>query len=407
MFSAATTAQLSRWWSQPYGLPAGQATTSNSINYSYLANSQSSVSYVGPDSSNRPVFFFAYANTSNLLRAQMWRIENDGTITVGAEQNTSGTESVSRTIQTMSEYEGASSFGGGSGSYVYLGYNNNAATAAYGQVASINQDALTCTFGTRVTLQTYLGTVGTNQTMAAYVGSSSAVFGNPHAANTSPSIRRYTRSGTTLTAAGTWQNFITGGIDNAQLGFQPSGSQYRSANYTTDTDGAGVAYGAVTLDTVNNSSGVFYLANPTVNVGCNLNNTDKYLGGSYTSPNLDLTAISVTWGDLVTAPTFSVGSAVTLTDISGSGAAWSPVSGFTSDTAYIVYNSSASTIDYRPVTTSGTTVSLGSKTTMIGGLSNFNSQLSATSATISTKTYLSGVQVRTSGAPYIFGYRLS
>jgi hypothetical protein len=191
------------------------------------------------------------------------------------------------------------------------------------------------------------------------------------------------------------------------LGFQPSGSQYRMAQYATDSDGAGVQYSATTLDTTNNFAGSFYLTTPTVNTACNLNNTDKFLGASYTSPNLDLTAISVTWGNTVVGPTFSVGSAVTLSDISGSGSAWSPASGFTSNTAYIVYNSSGTTIDYRPVTTSGTTVTLGSKTTMVNGLSNFNGQMSATSATISTKTYLTGIQVRSSGAPYIFGSRLS
>jgi hypothetical protein len=52
-------------------------------------------------------------------------------------------------------------------------------------------------------------------------------------------------------------------------------------------------------------------------------------------------------------------------------------------------------------------VTVGSSVQMLTGLSNFNYGISGSSAKIGTKTYLSGVQIRSSGAPYIFGYRLS
>ena len=400
MLGAAQTAQYSAWWKRSFTVQS-QVVLSNVINYGYVQYSQSSVSYVGPDSSNRPVFFFAYANASNQLRAQLWRIEDNGTITQGAEQ--AGTTTCLHAVQAMSEYEGANSFGSGSGSYVYLAYTASDNSAAYGQAASINQDALTCTFGTAVTLD---GTPDADQTVAAYVGNSSAVFGCR--TNTGMTIKRYTRSGTTLTATGSSSADLVYRIDAAELGFAPNGTtQYRSAFFDTGNGDVGTVFGASEIGATNYSA----YDNTTIttsvqNFGCNLNNTNKMLGSYLSSGTVSSIAVPITW-NASSAPTFTPGSAVTAVTPTGTGASWFAVSGFATDTAYIVYNDSASTISYLPVTVSGNVVSMGSTAQLFTGLSNFNSQMMASSAVVGSKKYLAGVQIRSTATPYIYGARFS
>jgi len=383
-------------------LPAGALALSTSINYAYQQYSQSSVAYVGPDSSNRPVFFFAYANSSNLLRAQLWRINDDGTITQGAEQS-AGSQSCYHSVQAMSEYEGANSFGNGTGNYVYLSYTNFPTTLSVFQAASVNQDALTCTFGTAV-----VGALAADFDggVAAYVGGTSAVFGCRTGGGFS--VQRYTRSGTTLTAAGTASADQGYRIDPAQLGFQPNGTtQYRSAYFDTGNGASGTIYGATELGATNYTAYNTSITTSNQNFGCNLNSTDRMLGTYGVSGTVSAIAVPITW-NAASAPTFAAGTAVTALTITPSiGGSWFPVSGFATNTAYIIYNDTATTISYLPVTVSGTTVTIGSSVQMFAGLSNFYYQMMATSAVIGTKTYLAGVQVRSSGAPYIYGVRYS
>jgi hypothetical protein len=301
----------------------------------------------------------------------------------------------------MSEYEGANSFGAGSGDYVYLAYVNSLATLSVYQVAQVDRDALTCSFGTSVsdTVADFDGGV------AAYVGGTSAVFGAR--TGTGMTIRRYTRSGTTLTAAGTTSPDQGYRIDPAELGFAPNGTtQYRSAYFDTGNGASGTVYGATELGSTNYNAYNTSITTSNRNFGCNLNNTDKMLGTYAVSGTVSAIAVPITW-NAASAPTFSAGTAVTAVTPTGSGGAWFPASGFTTDTAYIIYNDSATTISYVPVTVSTSTVTIGSSVQMLTGLSNFYYSMAATSAKISTKTYLAGVQVRSSGAPYIYGYRLS
>ena len=384
-------------------LPAGQAVLSSTINYAYQQYSQSSVSYVGPDSSSRPVFFFAYADSSNLLRAQLWRINDDGTITQGTEQS-AGSASCLHSVQSMSEYEGANSFGTGSGSYVYMGYTKADNTEAYGQVASVDQDALTCTFGTAVVLS---GTPDADQTVAAYVGNSSAVFGCRTGGGMT--IQRYTRSGTSLTAAGTLSSDLGYRIDAAQLGFDDASSvQFRSAFFDTANGASGTVFGASYLGSTNYSAyDNTLITTSSQNFGCNLNATDKMLGTYRISSTVSAIAVPITW-NASSDPTFAPGTGVTAVTPTGSGGSWYPASGFTTNTAYILYNDTGTTISYVPVTISGTTtVTVGSSVQMFTGLSNFYYQMMSTSAVIGAKTYLCGVQIRSTATPYIYGYRLS
>jgi hypothetical protein len=403
MFTAATTAQYSRWWqrSNSPGLPAGQAVISNTINYSYQQYSQSTLSYAGADSSNRPVFFFAYANASNQLRAQLFRIENDGAITQGTEQS-AGSVSVYRTVAAMSESEGANGFGGGGNPYIYLCYINAALTTAYGLVVNTAVDTLSCSFGTPIALA---GTPDADQPVAATVATGSAVFGAR--TGTGMSVRRYTQSYPTLTAVGTLSPDQGFRIDAAELGFAPSGTtQYRSAYFDTGNGASGTVYGATELGATNYNANNTAITTSSQNYGCNLNSTDKMLGTYAVSGTVSAIAVPITW-NLLSAPTFSPGSAVTAVTPTASGGAWFPVSGFATDTAYILYNDTASTISYVPITVSTSTVTVGSSVQMLTGLSNFYYGISGSSAKVGTKTYLAGVQIRSSGAPYIFGYRLS
>ena len=397
MFSAATTAQYSAWWNRP----ASGVVLSNVINYAYQAYSQSSVAYVGPDSSNRPVFFFAYANASNQLRAQLWRIEDNGTITQGAEQS-AGSQSCYHSVQSMSEYEGANSFGNGTpGTYVYLSYVNAAVTTGYVQTASIDQNNLICSFGTAVALA---GTPDFDGGAVAFVGGNSCVAGCRTGSGFS--IRRYTNSGGTLTAAGTASPDQGFRIDPAELGFAPSTTvQYRSAYFDTGNGASGTVFGATALGATNYNAYDTSITTSSGNFGCNLNNTNKMLGTYTVSGTVSAIAVPITWS-LFGVPTFAPGTAVTAFTL-GLTAAWSPVSGFSTDTAYILYNDSTTSISYVPVTVSTSTVTIGSSVQMFAGLSDFYYNLIGSSAKISTKTYLSGIQVRASGAPYIFGYRLS
>lgn len=395
MLGTANTARLSRT-----GYPA-QAQVSTVIRYAAQLYSQSALSYVGPDSSNRPVFMFAYANASNLLCAQLFRVNSDASITQGSEQS-EGSASVSRTVQAMSEYEGANSFLNGTPTaHVYLCYVNNAVTSSFGQVASTDVNALTCTFGTAVSLGM---TPDADQPAVAFVGNSRAVMGARTGSGST--VKRYSRSGTTLTAEGTASADLVYRIDSAQLGFENDGStQYRSSFFATGNGASGTVFGGSAQGATNYSATNTSITGTDLNSGCNLNNTNKMLGVHQTGSTQSVIAIETTWNS-ASAPSFATGSAVTMSDVVAGGS-WKPVSGFATDTAFVVYNSNSSTVDIRPVTVSGTTVTLGTKQNVIRGLSSIDSQMSVSSAVIGTTTWLAGVQTRTSGAPYIWGARLA
>lgn len=383
-----------------YGLaPVGQASVSSVIKYDYADYSQSRAAYVGPDSSNRPVFLFAYANASSFLKAVLFRINDDGTVTEGSEQSP-GSLSCSRTVKCMSEYEGANSFGNNTPTnYAYLTY---APTSGEYKVQAVLADpsALTCTFGTAVSIGL---TPDADQPAVAYVGNSRCVSGGRHGGGFS--VARFSRSGTTLTAEGTGSADFDSRIDEDLLGFDWDGSsRYRVGQVVTQGGASGTQITAAQQGSTN-----YIVKNSTIgstgyNVNCNLNNTAKMLGLSNAGGTNSLRAVSITWNSAAN-PSLTIGTANTgLTDVNNS---YNIVSGHTADEAYVVYNGTSTTIDYRKVTTSGTTVTLGSKVTMLTGLSSFYYQISPSSATVGTKKYLAGVQVRSSGAPYIFGYRLA
>lgn len=403
MLGAARTAWDARAWTRS-NVPGGQVVVNSTINYAYQQYSNSTLTYVGADTSSRPVFYFAYANSSNLLRAILFRIEDNGAITFGSEQS-AGSISVYRTVQSMSDYEGANSFGNGTPSgYVYMCYIDSTLSAGYIKTAFPDVNSLTCTFGTAVAIT---GTPDADQPVVAYVGNDRAIAGLRTSLDAK--IKRYARSGSSLSSEGTISNNLGYQIDSAAIGFLNDGTtQYRSGFFNTNTGASGTVYGANELGATNYSANNTAITASNQNIGCNLNNTGKMLGGYYynTSSQLNLQAVDITWNS-ASAPTFSAGSAALTSYTGTTGTAWYPVSGFTTDTAYILCNNSTSTIDYIPVTVSGTTISLGTTKTMFTGLSGFNYEMTGTSAKVGTKTYLAGIQIRTSGGPYVFGYRLT
>ena len=383
-----------------YGLtPVGQASVSSVINYAYQDYSQSSMAYVGPDSSNRPVFLFAYANASSFLKAVLFRINDDGTITEGSEQSPGSNLSCTRTVKCTSEYEGANSFGNNTPTnYAYLTY---APTSGQYKVQAVLADpsALTCTFGTALN-NGY--TPDAEQPAVAYVGNSRCVSGGRHGGGFS--VQRFSRSGTTLTSEGTGSADFGSRIDADLEGFDWDGSsRYRMGQVATQNGASGTTVAAVQLGSTN-----YVVSNSTItgtgfNMSCNLNNTAKMLGLSNAGGTNSLRAVSITWNSAAN-PTLTIGTANTGFNDQNNSACIVP--GHVADEAYILYNGTSTTIDYRKVTVSGTTVTIGSKVNMISSLSSFYYQMSGSSATVGTKKYLAGVQVRSSGAPYIFGYRL-
>lgn len=417
--TAGTTAQLSRWWNYT----AGNAIVSSQIYLAYpVYPGNNSLSYVGPDSSNRPVFFFPYANASGNLRATLFRINDDGSITEGTEQS-AGVQPVAGGVMCTSEYEGANSFGNGTpANYVYLSWLSSPSYAFnWGMVATVNQDALTCTFGT-VTAATVNAI--SSYPVVAYVGSNTAVFGSNPNDNAGVKIRSATRAGNVLTVTGNISAAQDIRIDALQVGFAPSGTQLRSAFFSTRDQSIGnvgnVIYGATELDTTNYTSfGSARIANSVDGQACNLNNTDSMLGIYLNVGNiqagtgtLKALAVPITWNANANA-TFSAGNSVTVAALSSS-AGYYVVSGATANTATIMLTDTSSSITYIPVTvSSGNVVSLGGAAKLVTGLSNIGTlptneaKMYASSAKIGTKTYLAGIQQRTSTAPYIFAARLS
>ena len=378
--------------------PAGQASVSSVIKYAYQDYSQSSMAYVGPDSSNRPVFLFAYGNASSFLRAVLFRINDDGTITEGSEQSP-GSVSCGRTVKCTSEYEGANSFGNNTPTnYAYLCYPPT--SGAY-QVQAVLADpsALTCTFGTAVSTAL---TPDADQPAVAYVGNSRCVAGGRKG---DFGVKRYSRSGTTLTVEGTGSADFGSRIDSDLEGFDWDGSsRYRMAQVATQNGASGTTIAAVQMGSTNYVVTDNTIGSTGFNMGCNLNNTNKMLGLSNAGGTNSLRAVSITWNSAAN-PSLTIGTANTGFNDQNNSACIVP--GHVADEAYILYNGTSTTIDYRKVTVSGTTVTINSKVNMISSLSSFYYQMSGSSATIGTKKYLAGVQVRSSGAPYIFGYRLA
>lgn len=374
--------------------PQGVSTVSSNFVHPYSDYTQSNIVYVGPDSSNRPVFATA-SGSSNNLRVLLFRYNSDNTITEGSNQTLSVT-GIAQQVALASEYEDANSFGAGSGDYIYMTYGTS--SASYAVSAQVNRDNLTCTIGTAVNLSL---TPDATQVFCAYVGNSRSIHGVRTGGGAS--VKRYSRSGTTLTNEGTTTADMEFRIDsNNLMAFANNGStQYRYAWWCTQGGASGTHYGAGELGSTNYLTRNTSIASSNFNVGNPLNNTGKMIGMNQLSGVYYFRAVDITW-NASSAATLSAGSTVNFNDVTGSGGQVHVCSGHAADEAYAVYAGSASTIDYRKITASGTTLTLNSKVTGITGVSSLYYQMAATPATIGTAKYLAGFYVRSSGNPYLW-----
>ena len=369
--------------------------TATNTNYVYADYQHSPISYVGPDSSNRPVFLFAFKKTSNTyLYCQLIRINTDATITEGSTTQITSVAGAND-IWLESEYEGANSFGNGTPTnYAYMCYRKSGNYLA--RVANCDVNNMSITLGTEV--DTSLS-ADADQPVCAYVGNSRAVFGGRTGGG--PNVKRYSRSGTTLTSEGTTSGDLGWRTYHGAFGFLNNGTtQYRLGFAATGGGGENNVYGAAAMGSSNyNSSGTVAVGG-TVSSGCNLNHQNKLL--SFTTFDKKLTAVSITW-NASSAPTLSAGTTV----LAGTREFRMAhiCSGHVADEAFLVYHT-ATNLYYRPITVSGTTVTVGSEVTW-GTLSGPDYSNGARAATVGTAKYLLSYVDRTGNTPYWFGARLA
>lgn len=377
--------------------PVTTSTVSSTFIFPNLQYSCSSVCYVGPDTSSRPVFAVASGSSGN-LRVTLFRVNSDTTITEGSVQ-TAAVTNINQQVSMASEYEDANVNGAGTGDYAYLTYS--ATGASYARVIQVSRDALTVTFGTAVSLAL---TPDAQQNYVAYVGNSRSV----HGARTGSGAvaKRYSRSGTTLTAEGTATGDMGFRIDSDLIGFVNNGTtQYRYGWFNTQSGASGTHYGAGEMGSTNYLASNTAITSSNYDQGSTLNSYNKMIGLNRISSTWYVRAVNITW-NAASAATLSAGSSQSFTDVTGSGGQAYVIHGHQFDEAYVLYASSTSTIDYRRITVDGTTTTLGSKVTGVTGLSSLYYQLAATSARIGVDRWIAGYYVRSSGNPYLFAMKL-
>jgi hypothetical protein len=387
---------------------AFNSTIGTNIEYTYQDYSDSSTAYVGPDSSNNPVFMFVYRRASNsYLYGILIRINSDNSITLGSSYQITSTGAAEQVVDLASEYEDANSYGAGSGDYVYMCYHTSASGQYQVRVAQVDRNALSITYGTALATG---ATADANQPIVAFVGNANCVAGGRYSG-----VRRFSRSGTTLTAQGTFAGY-TFQIDNNIIGFAPNGStQYRVAGAGTGGGAEGYGWLAATFGSSTYTS-TYYNQSPQVggtktwSIG--LDNTSKFL--SFATYDKILNVHTVTWNS-GSAPTISSGTKYKGTDFS-----WEEfnmatiVEGFSTNTALYVYQTS-NAIKYRPITVSGTTISAGSAVTLYstgttGVYPNMNNyyRMSAATAVVGSAQYLLTINTQASGqAPILTATRFA
>jgi hypothetical protein len=387
---------------------AFNSTIGTNIEYTYQDYSDSSTAYVGPDSSNNPVFMFVYRRASNsFLYGILARINTDATVTLGSSYQITSAGAAEQVVDLASEYEDANSYGAGSGDYVYMCYHTSSSGQYQVRVAQVDRNALSITYGTALAT----GAVAdANQPIVAFTGGATCVAGGRYSG-----VKRFSRSGTTLTAQGTFSGY-TFQIDNNIIGFAPNGStQYRVAGSGTGGGASGYGWQAATLGSSNYLS-TYYEQSPQVggtktwSIG--LDNTSKFL--SFTTYDKIFNVHTVTWNS-GSAPTISSGTKYKGTDFS-----WEEfnmatiVEGFSTNTALFVYQTS-NAIKYRPITITGTTVSAGSAVTLYGtgttgvypNMNNYY-RMSAATAVVGSAQYLLTINVQASGqAPILTATRFA
>lgn len=419
-----------------------EITTTTNILYPYTQYTTSSLAYVGPDTSQRPIFLFIFVEPgTGILKGQAFRINNDGTIFQGTtatlDNNAGGG---AHTVALTSEYQGAGSFGNqqSANGRWWCSYTKPATQqlmAVFGTV-QLNQAGLTVV-NTRAPLHLSFGNTDGDFPVAAFLGRRPPAPA-PNGSVTQFSVlfgmrtgsgfvtkRYWTDSASAFAAQGPAEIPNGGQTDSAALGFAGDFSnlyvpRFRSAYWNTGGGGQTTVSAVMSSEFSNTGNPVAanyrteivtspsILDTSTYNQACNLNATNKFLGVSYISPNsLNLTVVDVTWNTPPSFPTTNVGAFVS----AGLAGATQPavVSGFNTDSAFLVQSPvGATSLTSTPITVAGTVPTVGSTETLFGGLSNCQGPPILATGKIGTKTYMAGIQSRSgSNTPYVFGVRFT
>ena len=147
-----------------------------------------------------------------------------------------------------------------------------------------------------------------DQPVVAYVGNSRCVAGGRTGTY---NVKRYSRSGTTLTVEGTGSADFGSRIDSDLEGFDWDGSsRYRMAQVATQNGASGTTIAAVQMGSTNYVVTDNTIGSTGFNIGCNLNNTNKMLGLSDAGGTISLRAVSITWNSAAN-PSLTIGTANT------------------------------------------------------------------------------------------------
>jgi hypothetical protein len=390
------------------------STSGTDFDYTFQPYSYNQMSYVGPDTSNNPVFLQPFTRSStNQMYVGLIKINaTTGGVTVGGiTQITSVSNSdVGLYADTTSEYMDANGYGAGSGVYAWICYHQNSPNQNYRiRCLQIDKDAMTVTAGTALDTGQ---PADANQPIISYIGNNRVAAGGRYSG-----VKRFSRSGTTMTAEGVSLGY-THQIDNNMIGFANNGStQYRIAGAGTGGGAEGINWQAGTFGTTNYLSAFGTVApavgyvGGTASYSAPLNNTDRFI--SFATYNKILTAHTVTWNPS-SAPTIASG-----TSYLGTANSWPEftdaylVPGWEAGKAVIVLQYQ-SNIKYREITVTGNSISVGSEQTLYAPgsagtypLMNNYYRSSVATATVGTAKYLCTIQVQNGQPPIIVGARIA
>ena len=422
-----------------------EITTTTNILYPYTQYSTSSMAYVGPDNSNRPVFIFIFVEPgTGILKGQALRINDNGTIFQGTTSILDASAGGgAHTVAVTSEYQGAGSFNDQTYQFATTGRwfcsytkpGTQRLMAVFGTV-ELNQATLP-NINRRAPQTLTFGTTDGDFPVATFVGKRGAIPA-PNGSTVQYHVlfgmrtgggfvtqRFFTDGSSAFAAQGPAEIPNGGSTDPAALGFAadlsiPKIPVFRSAYFNTGGGGQTTVSAVMSSQFSNTGSPVAanYLTqittSPSVldtsvyNQACNLNNSNKFLGVSYLAPNsLNLAVVDVNWNTPPSFPTTTTGAFVS----AGQAGAAQPtvVSGFVADTALLVQSPpGAGSLTYADITVAGTVPTVGSTQTLFGGLSNCQGPPILATAKIGTRTYIAGIQSRSgSNTPYVFGVRFT
>jgi len=333
--------------------PLVESTTSMSISYNWDQYFQQKLKYCGDDSSGNPVFVFGYRDdTDTYAKAVLVKVLADGSITEGTPTTFASvnvTTAVAEPEYPDNDYIGV----------CYI--KNSLQSKSYMKVASINLDTLA--IGTPGSETEAASSSDAGFALISYLGDSKYAAG---ARASGISLFLMTRSGTSLTR-GTSIFMSTGGaVDNITRAMSKSGSIYRVIG-TSGTGNPFIGSGywnagsASSTDADQLFTGMSAVVESRTDIQSFAGN--KAITVARDGDEFNVTCASVSWpGSGTGAPTNTVGTELELTDLPEYKAF--DVTYKSDDTSILIYKNS-NTWYWRELTTSGTTVTEGTRSDAI------------------------------------------